>query len=183
MRKHRRLFLHLLPSIIKSNIMKSNGLNRNAANLRPAAYSLTSDIKDQIKKIAALLPPMCEEYDTITEVPGLELQNRGIFEVKQHGLIKPVEIAETYDVPGVALKDINHILKLRKFYHSGGILGIHQYLIKLSDYEAEMRAKYPSLWQSGTYIGVKDGTLLLPDAEYTAKVEAIKQMNIHIQNQ
>lgn len=163
--------------------MERNRLNRTAPTPRPAEYNITPDVKAQIDHIATLLPATCEEYDTITQVPGIELQNKGIIEVKRHNLIVPVELSKVYDVPGVALRNVNHVLKLRKFYRTGGMLGVHQYLNTLPEYESEMRAKYPSLWKSGMYIGVKEGTLLLPDSEYLKKVEAVKQMNLHIQNQ
>src|SRR5690606_16901945 len=117
------------------NIMTDNG--HPPKNIAVAQrFKIEGDTGEQIKYIASRLPPMCEEYNIETEVLGIELQNRGIFEIKQGGIIQPVEVAKMYSVPGVALRNLNHVFKLRKFYYANGILGIHQYLMTLPGYEA-----------------------------------------------
>jgi hypothetical protein len=98
---------------------------------------------------------------------------RGVGEIKQNGLIKPVEIHETYELPATALRNINHVAKLRTFWKVKGFMGIHEYLNMIGDYMETMKQMYPSLWdKSGTYIGVKEGTQILPDPDYLKQVEA-----------
>lgn len=146
-------------------------------------WPLPDDIRQQLRHIATLLPATCEEYNITTEKTGLELQNAGVFEVKKNGLIQPVEIAGIYDIPGVALRDVNHEHKLRKFYRTNGILGVHQYLNQIGEYVAVMQGQYPSLWKDGTYVGVKEGTQLQIDPTYLEKAAAFHAIQSHIQQQ
>jgi len=146
-------------------------------------FAVTDDIAAQIKAIAKRLPPMCEEYNIINQVSGLELQNQGVFEIKHGGIIQPVEIAQMYALPGVALRNLEHVHKLRKFYYANGIIGVHDYLTQLGNYEATMRGQYPSLWENGTYIGVKEGTQLPVDPAFLEKVKAIQQFQNQIHQQ
>lgn len=139
----------------------------------PKSFELHSDIKREIDTLARFLPLFPEEYETKNQIKGSELVERGVGEVKQNGLIKPVEIHETYELPAVALRDVNHVAKLRKFWRATGFMGIHEYLNMIGDYMETMKQMYPSLWdKNGTYIGVKEGTQILPDAEYIKQVEA-----------
>ena len=160
--------------------MTSNGHHQPQQKAR---FSITDDIAAQIKAIAKRLRPCCEEYNIITPVSGLELQNQGVFEIKRNGLIQPVEVAQMYEMPGVALRDMNHAFKLRKFYYANGIIGVHDYLTQLPGYEATMRGQYPSLWKDGTYIGVKEGTQLPVDPEWLQKMQAIDKIQSNIKQQ
>jgi hypothetical protein len=160
--------------------MTSNGQHQPHQKPR---FSMTADIAEQIKSIASRLRPCCEEYNITTTVSGLELQNQRVFEIKRGGIIQPVEIAQMYDIPGVALRDINHVLKIRKFYYANGIIGVHDYLTQFPGYEATMCGQYPSLWKDGTYIGVEEGTQLPIDPEWLRKMEAIDKMQSQINQQ
>lgn len=156
--------------------MNSNGQHKIPKPL----YSINDDIKEQLKAIANKLPPTCEEFNCVNEVSGSELQAQGVFEVKKGGLVLPVEIGQTYEVPGIALRDLNHNLKLRKFYYAQGIVGVVEYLRVFPDYIATMQGQYPSLWKSGTYLGVKEGTQMPIDPAWLRQMEAMKQMQSQI---
>lgn len=122
----------------------------------PKEFDLHSAIKKEIDVLAKFLPLFPEEYDTKNPVKGSDLIAQGVGEIKQNGLIKPVEIHETYELPATALRNINHVAKLRKFWKVNGFMGIHEYLNMIGDYMDTMKQMYPSLWdKSGTYIGVK----------------------------
>ena len=146
-------------------------------------FKIQGDIGGQIIAIAKRLRPCCEEYNIVTIVSGSALQEQGVFEIKHNGLIQPVEIAGMYPVPGVALRNINHISKLRKFYYANGIIGVHDYLIQFPNYEATMKGQYPALWQSGTYIGVKEGTQMPVDPVWLQQMDAVQKMHTQIQSQ
>lgn len=163
--------------------MTDNGHQNPQPPQQKPRFAINDDIAAQIKAIAKRLPPMCEEYNIVNEVSGLELQNQGIFEIKNNGLIQPVEIAQMYALPGVALRDLNHVFKIRKFYYANGIVGVHDYLMQVGNYEATMRGQYPSLWENGTYIGVKEGTQLPVDPAFLEKVKAIQEFQNQIHQQ
>lgn len=146
-------------------------------------YSLTDDIAEQLRAIAKKLPPACEEYNIVTETKGADLIAQGVLEIKKGGLVLPVEIGQVYEVPGIALRDLNHNHKLRKFYYAQGIVGIVEYLRVFPDYFATMQGQYPSLWENGTYIGVKEGTQLPIDPRWLKQMEAMKQMQSQITQQ
>jgi hypothetical protein len=149
----------------------------------PKAFELHAAIKQEIDRFAKVLQSFPEEYDITNQVSGAELLERGIGEIKQNGLIKPVEIHETYDLPAKALRNINHVAKLREFWRAKGFLGIHEYLNMIEDYIQAMQGMYPSLWKNGTYIGVKDGTQIIPDPEFLKKVDAANKLATKIQMQ
>ena len=151
---------------------QSNGNNKTSIGY-PKAFELHAAIKKEIDNLAKFLPSFPEEYDIKNQVKGSDLLERGIGEIKQNGLIKPVEIHETYELPATALRNINHVAKLRTFWKVKGFMGIHEYLNMIGDYMDTMKQMYPSLWdKSGTYIGVKEGTQILPDPDYLKQVEA-----------
>jgi len=159
--------------------MHTNGINKKAKPL----YSVTDDIAEQIKAIAKKLPPTCEEYNIITQTTGADLIRQGVHEVKKGGLVLPVEYGQTYEVPGIALRDLNHAFKLRKFYYAQGIVGVVEYLRVFPDYIATMQGQYPSLWKDGTYIGVKEGTQMPIDPVWLNRMAAAQQMQSQIRNQ
>ena len=140
-------------------------------------------MKDHIDYVITKLPKFCEEYDTYNEVGGEYLINKGVATVKERGIIKPVIRDNTYRLPATALRNIDHKIKLVEFWRAGGLLGCYEYLSQLPAYIASMREMYPTLWQNGTYIGVKDGTQMLPDEKYMAKLEAAKNKNDLISQQ
>lgn len=156
--------------------MNSNGQHK----IPKPQYSLTDDIAAQLKVIAKKMQPCCEEFNIVNMVSGSDLIAQGVLEVKQSGIILPVEIGQQYPVPGVALRDLNHNLKLRKFYYAQGIVGIVEYLRVFPEYIATMQGQYPSLWKNGTYLGVKEGTQMPIDPEWLKQVEAMNQMQSHI---
>lgn len=156
--------------------MNSNGQHK----IPKPQYSLTDDIAAQLRAIAKKLPPTCEEYNIVNQMSGSDLLAQGVLEIKRGGLVLPVEIGQTYEVPGVALRDLNHNLKLRKFYYAQGIVGIVEYLRVFPDYLATMQGQYPSLWKSGTYLGVKEGTQMPIDPAWLKQMEAMKQMQSQI---
>lgn len=156
--------------------MNSNGQHK----VPKPQYSLTDDIAAQLRAIAKKLPPTCEEYNIVNQMSGSDLLAQGVLEIKRGGLVLPVEIGQTYEVPGVALRDLNHNLKLRKFYYAQGIVGIVEYLRVFPDYLATMQGQYPSLWKSGTYLGVKEGTQMPIDPAWLKQMEAMKEMQSQI---
>lgn len=156
--------------------MNSNGQHK----VPKPQYSLTDDIAAQLSAIAKKLPPTCEEYNIVNQMSGSDLLAQGVLEIKRGGLVLPVEIGQTYEVPGVALRDLNHNLKLRKFYYAQGIVGIVEYLRVFPDYLATMQGQYPSLWKSGTYLGVKEGTQMPIDPAWLKQMEAMKEMQSQI---
>ena len=160
--------------------MTSNG--QNQGNPKPK-YSMTDDIAAQLKAIAKKLPPCCEEYNVLNNVTGAALIEQGAHEVKKGGLVLPVEIGQMYEVPAIALRDLNHNLKLRKFYYAQGIVGIVEYFRVFPEYLITMQGQYPSLWKNGTYIGVKEGTQMPIDPTWLKKMEAMKQMQSQINQQ
>lgn len=149
----------------------------------PKAFELHAAIKQEIDRFAKVLPAFPEEYDVTNDVKGSELLERGISEIKQNGLIKPVEIHETYQLPAKALRNVNHVAKLRAFWRAKGFLGIHEYITMIGDYIAAMQGMYPSLWENGTYIGVKEGTQMIPDSEFLKKVDAENKVATKVQMQ
>jgi len=159
--------------------MHTNGINKKAK----AQYSVTDDIAEQIKAIAKKLPPCCEEYNIVTQTAGADLIRQGVHEVKKGGLVLPVEIGQTYEVPGIALRDLNHAFKLRKFYYAQGIVGVVEYLRVFPDYIATMQGQYPTLWKDGTYIGVKEGTQMPIDPVWLNRMAAAEKMQSQIRNQ
>lgn len=144
-------------------------------------YSLTDDIAAQLKDIAEKLPPCCEEYNIVNQISGSDLIAQGALEIKKGGLVLPVEIGQMYEVPGIALRNIDHNLKLRKFWYAQGIVGIIEYFRVWPDYMATMQGQYPSLWKNGTYIGVEAGTQMPIDAKWLKQMEAMKQSQINQQ--
>lgn len=161
---------------------QSNGNNKTSIGY-PKAFELHAAIKKEIDNLAKFLPPFPEEYDMTNKVKGSELLERGIGEIKQNGLIKPVEIHEIYELPAKALRNVNHVAKLRTFWKVKGFMGIHEYLNMIGDYISAMQGMYPSLWENGTYIGVKDGTQIIPDPEFLKKVDAANKVATKIQMQ
>lgn len=155
-------------------------MNNGQHKIPKPLYSINDDIAAQLKAIAKKLPPCCEEFNCVNQVTGAELQAQGVHEVKKSDLILPVEIGQTYEVPAIALRDLNHNLKLRKFYYAQGIVGVVEYLRVFPDYIATMQGQYPSLWKSGTYLGVKEGTQMPIDAAWLKQMEAMKQMQSQI---
>ena len=159
--------------------MNSNGQHKIPKPL----YSLTDDIADQLKAMAKKLPATCEEYNIVSLVSGADLIRQGAHEVKKGGLVLPVEIGQTYEVPGIALRNLNHNLKLRKFYYAQGIVGIVEYFRVFPEYIATMQGQYPGLWKNGTYIGVTEGTVMPIDPAWLKKMEAMKQMQSQLNQQ
>lgn len=157
--------------------------NNGQPGIPKPKYSMTDDIAEQLKAMAKKLPATCEEYNIINLTSGADLLNQGVLEVKKGGLVLPVEIGQMYEVPSIALRDLNHNLKLRKFYYAQGIVGIVEYFRVFPEYLITMQGQYPSLWKNGTYIGVKEGTQMPIDPTWLKKMEAMKQMQSQINQQ
>jgi hypothetical protein len=150
---------------------------KSATLTKPAPrFEMIATIRSQIDQIAKQLPGMCEEYNITNPVSGYDLIQRGIQSIKRagSGLVIPVEIGQTYDLPGVALRDVNHVHKLRLYYRIDGILGIHNYLKQIEPYRQTMMMQYPSLWsEGGNYMGVEEGTQMPIDSTF---MEAAQKM-------
>lgn len=157
--------------------------NNGQPGIPKPKYSLTDDIAEQLKAMAKKLPPTCEEYNIVNLTSGADLINQGVFEVKKDRLVLPVEIGQVYEVPAIALRNLNHNLKLRKFYYAQGIVGIVEYFRVFPEYLVTMQGQYPSLWKNGTYIGVNEGTQMPIDPTWLRKMEAMKQMQSQINQQ
>lgn len=138
----------------------------------PKRHDLPSVIKEHLDQVAKRLPLFPEEYDAQNTVTGFDLIQQGVSEIKQKGLIKPVEIGKEYALPTVALRTIDHKLKLRQFWRAGGLLGCHEYLNMLPAYIEQMQGMYPTLFKDGTFLGVEEGTQLTPNPEYLEKIKA-----------
>jgi len=160
-----------------------NMSNNGQPGIPKPKYSMTDDIAEQLKAMAKKLPATCEEYNIINMTSGADLLNQGVLEVKKGGLVLPVEIGQMYEVPSIALRNLNHNLKLRKFYYAQGIVGIVEYFRVFPEYLITMQGQYPSLWKNGTYIGVNEGTQMPIDPTWLRKMEAMKQMQSQINQQ
>lgn len=139
-------------------------------------YTLTDQLQQQIRKIAKQLPPMCEEYKTHNQVSGAALIANGLHVIKKAGLIQPVVIGSTYDLPSVALRNVNHYDKLAEYYAVKGLLGVHEYLNIIPGYLAAMQGQYPSLFDiSGKYLGVEPGTQMQPDKSFISRAQRMQE--------
>lgn len=139
-------------------------------------YTLTDQLQQQIRKIAKQLPPMCEEYKTHNQVSGAALIANGLHVIKKAGIIQPVVIGSTYDLPSVALRNVNHYDKLAEYYAVKGLLGVHEYLNIIPGYLAAMQGQYPSLFDiSGKYLGVEPGTQMQPDKSFISQAKRLQE--------
>lgn len=139
-------------------------------------YTLTDQLQQQIRIIAKQLPSMCEEYKTHNQVSGAALIANGHHTLKRAGLIQPVVIGSTYDLPSVALRDVNHYDKLTEYYSLKGLLGVHEYLSIIPGYLAAMQGQYPSLFDiSGKYLGVEPGTQMQPDKSFINQAQRLHE--------
>jgi len=170
-RKHVRVFcfktvcLHQQKHNIMPTDLNGNGHvnNRTQTTKTPKRYLLHHVVKEHLDSVAAKLPGGPEEYNIENIVKGRDMLNKGVGEVKKGGLIVPVFPEKDYALPAVALRNINHVTKLRQFWMSGGLLGCVDYINRLGDYISYMKQLYPSLFsKDGTYLGVKEGTQLVP---------------------
>lgn len=87
-----------LPTFVQQNAIMAN---KNTPKF--PRYTLTDQLQQQIRTIAKRLPPMCEEYKTHNQVSGAALIANGHHAIKKAGLIQPVVIGSTYDLPSVIL--------------------------------------------------------------------------------
>lgn len=155
-----------------------NGKMHSSGGTYKKRFDLPAFLKDHFDQVAKRLPLGPEEYDTENLVSGRTLLEQGTTEVKRNGLIVPVVPDKDYALPAVALRPITHSTKLRQFWRAGGLLGCVDYINRLPEYLQHMQGLYPSLFdpKDGTFLGVKEGTQLLPDPTYMARVKASKQI-------
>ena len=146
----------------KCNIMSTS----SQATTSQHKYDLPYDIKRHLdNEVAPRLPLFPEEYDITNLVSGKDLLAKGVEQIKRNGIIVPVDPDKQYEIPAVALRPIDHKEKLRQFWRAGGLLGVHDYLCMIPDYIKQVKELYPSLFnKSGTFLGVKDGTQMIPKA-------------------
>ena len=157
--------------------IQQNGDPKMIVKTAPNRFNVSAENKAHFDHVATRLMQGPEEYDTENLVSGKTLLEQGTQEIKQNGLIVPVVPDKTYALPAVALRNINHSTKLRQFWRAGGLLGCVDYINRLGEYLAHMRGLYPSLFEKdGTYLGVKEGTQILPDPNYMAKIKASSQI-------
>ena len=160
-----------LPTFVQQNAIMAN---KNTPKF--PRYTLTDQLQQQIRIIAKQLPPMCEEYKTHNQVSGAALIANGHHTLKRAGLIQPVVIGSTYDLPSVALRDVNHYDKLTEYYSLKGLLGVHEYLSIIPGYLAAMQGQYPSLFDiSGKYLGVEPGTQMQPDKSFINQAQRLHE--------
>lgn len=135
--------------------MLKNHTNQNAT---PKEFSLTPEIRSQLRSIAKQLPLLPIHVNIYGEVDGKELLDKGYQDYKFQGQTQKVIAGKKYTVTtGKELKDISHIDNLFGHYNAAGIIGVHQYILSLPDHEAKAREHYPHLFQDegkGDYIPV-----------------------------
>ncbi len=121
-------------------------------------YSLTPEIKEQLRSIAEKLHPLPEWTKKYKEVDGAFLLNQGYKSIKKNNETLFVIAGKKYTVPdGYTVKDINHVEHLFKNYNLGGILAVHGYMVGLIEHEQKSRAEHPELFEDngkGKYVGV-----------------------------
>lgn len=138
-------------------------------------YAVTDDLKHQFRTIAKQLPGMPEEYKVHNKVSGAELIANGHYTLKKGGIIQPVVIGGEYDLPAIALRNVDHYDKMAEYYAVRGVLGLHEYLTIVPVYLSAMQGQYPSLFDiSGKYLGVKPGTQMEPDKSFINKAQRLK---------
>lgn len=120
-------------------------------------YTLTPEIKEQLREIAPQLHPLPVHIPKYKEVDGIELMKKNIGSIKKGGKSIPVIAGKKYVVrSGYELKDMNHIENLFAYYKNSGVMGVHGYMVSLVEHEQRARENFPQLFEDngkGKYFG------------------------------
>lgn len=136
-------------------------------------WTLTKEIKLQLKQIEEGIMPCCEEFKTSIMYSGKKLLEQGVTQVKKGEDILDVKEDEMYEQKNItALRDCDYGPWLRRSYRTGGMASVFNMIASIDQMVSTAKEMYPTLFdEDGMYLGVEEGTILPVNPEYVKQME------------